>query len=92
MMAPLQRKRRTILDVPERERGQPGIKTVDKMLREADRAEYRRAKAAGEWEEYVETVHGLIIKYANNLMDTGELPTQAYRRAIVQYVHGKEWD
>ena len=62
------------------------------MLREADPAEYRRAKDAGEWDEYVETTLRSITGYANRLMDAGEIPTQAWRRATVLYVHGKEWD
>ena len=86
------RKSRSILDVPERERGRPGLEQVAKLLRDADPKEHRRAKDAGEWDEYVETTRNLIIKYANNLMDTGELPSQAWRRSIVMYVHGKEWD
>ncbi len=83
---------RSILDIPERERGEPDLEAVAKMLREADRSEYRRATAAGEWDEYVATTRNLIISYAHRLMDTGEMPSQAWRRSIVMYVHGKEWD
>ena len=77
---------------PERERGMIGLTDLAKMMREADPATYRQATADGEWDEYVETTHRLIVRYANNLMATGELPTQAWRRATVQYVHGKEYD
>lgn len=34
-------KSRSILDIPERERGQPGLETVAKLLRDADPKEHR---------------------------------------------------
>ncbi len=79
-------------EVPYREQGSIGPKTLAKMLREADPSTYRQAKADGEWDEYVETMLRMITRTANNLMDAGEINTQAWRRATVLHVHGKEWD
>ena len=83
----------TIGDVPYRERGRIGAKTLADLLRTVDPQEYRRSRAAGEWDDYVAAVMSAIESYAHSLIDNqGEEPTIAWRRAIALHVYEREGD